>query len=139
MTIALALVPADEVLAQAHDLKPFIEKASAGSSGKFLPVDIFRVLIRGEWQLWTARDEGALRSILLTRIVLFPQMRVCEMLAAVGDSRDETMVPFLADIERWAKQTQGCRLMQPIARPGWERVFKPFGYVRTHSILEKRL
>ena len=139
MTITLALVPSDEVLAQAHDLKPFIERAAEGSSGKFLPVDIFRHLIRGDWQLWTARDEGGLRSMLITQIVVFPQMRVCEMLAAVGDSRDDTMVPFLGDIEEWAKQVQGCRLMQPLARPGWERVFKPYGYVRTHSMLEKRL
>lgn len=136
--IALALVSADDVLWQARDLKSFIEKAADGSSGKFQPVDIFRHLARGEWQLWTAREDGALRSMLLTRIVEFPRMRVCEMLAAVGESRDETMVPFLADIEAWARR-QGCLLMQPIARPGWERVFKPYGYVRTHSILEKRL
>lgn len=135
----LALVAPSDVLTFAGELKPFVDKAAAGSDGKFEPVDIFRVLIQGQWQLWTARDDdGVLKSVLMTRLISFPQVRACEMLAAVGEDRDETMIPFLADIEAWARK-QGCGLVQPIARPGWERPLKPHGYQRTHSILEKRI
>lgn len=135
----LALVPAAETLSRPPELSPFIARAAAGSNGKFDVIDICRALARGQWQLWIARAaDGALRAVLLTRVVDYPRLRACEMLAAVGSEREETMLPFLADIEAWAR-AQGCVLMQPIARAGWEKALSPHGYRKTHVMLEKRL
>ena len=127
-----------EVISQADQLAPYIQEAAAGSNGKFLGVDIARLLARGEWQLWTAREAGQLKAVLMTRIVFYPQLKACQLLAAVGEERDANMLPFMPDIEAWAK-SQGCTLMEPIARAGWDRVLKPLGFVRTHVMLEKRI
>lgn len=134
----LRLLAPSEIVSQAHALGPFIEEAARGSSGKFLAIDITRLLLKGEWHIWTARDGGRLKAVLMTRFMHYPQLKSCELLAAVGVDREVNMLPFMADIEAWAK-TAGCRLMQPIARPGWERVLKPLGFVKGHVMLEKRL
>ena len=42
------------------------------------------------------------------------------------------------DIAAWAKR-QGCKKMEVFARPGWERVLKHKGYVKTHVQIEKEL
>lgn len=134
----LALLAPHHILNQAHELGSFLEEAAAGSNGKFLAGDISRFLLKGEWRIWTARDQGRLKAILITRFMHYPRLKCCELLAAVGVDREENMLPFMADIEAWAKSS-GCQLLQPIARPGWERVLKPLGFVKSHVMLEKKI
>lgn len=134
----LQLLAPSEIISQARQLSPFIEEAAAGSNGKFLVIDITQLLLKEEWRLWTARENGRIKAVLITHFVSYPRLKCCELMAAVGVDREANMLPFMADIEAWAK-TAGCKLMQPIARPGWERVLKPLGFVKTHVMLEKRL
>lgn len=134
----LRLLAPFHIVNQAHELAPFIEEAAQGSNGKFLAIDISRLLLKGEWRIWTARDKGELKAVLMTRFMYYPQVKCCELLAAVGVDRDVNMIPFMPDIEAWAKAS-GCRLLQPIARRGWERALKPLGFSCSHVLLEKRL
>lgn len=134
----LQLLAPSQIVSQAHAIAPFLEEAAAGSNGKFLAGDITRLLLKNEWRLWTARENGRLKAILITHFVFYPRLKCCELLAAVGVDREVNMLPFMADIEEWAK-TSGCQMLQPIARPGWERVLKPLGFVKTHVMLERRI
>jgi len=44
----------------------------------------------------------------------------------------------LDGIENWAKH-QGCHDFESIARPGWERILKNKGHLKTHIVLNKSL
>src|SRR3954447_13482702 len=135
-----ALVPPQRLTDAWPRIAPLVALACARSSGKFVAADVARAVAAGEFQLWvgaTTAEPGTPRVMLITRLLPYPRLTVCELLACVGDDR-EAWEPLLEDIERWAK-ANGAALMQPIARPGWERVLAKRGYRKTHVMLEKVL
>lgn len=137
MISLVALSPA-QVAQRWAELIPFIADVADSSSGRHAPIDIFKALLGGDWHLWTAEHEdGKPVAILIARIVQFPRLRACELLAATGSEMTQWQ-DFIADIEEWAR-AQGCTLMQPVTRPGWERVLAKYGYRKTHVLLEKPL
>src|SRR5262249_27171526 len=134
------LVPASRLADAWADVAPLVSLACARSSGKFAAADVARAVAAGAFQLWvgvTDAEPATPRVMLITRLLPYPRLTVCELLACVGDDR-EAWEPLLDDIERWAK-AHGAALMQPIARPGWERVLARRGYRKTHVMLEKVL
>jgi hypothetical protein len=157
--VRLAPVPASALPDAWPHAAPLIALACARSSGKFLPQDVARAVAEHRFQLWLGLEEGCpragpagpdpggepgasalespIRVMLLTRLLSYPRLRVCEVLACVGDDRP-AWEPLLDHVEAWAR-AQGCALMQPIARPGWERVLAKRGYRKTHVMLEKKL
>jgi hypothetical protein len=136
-----ALVSPDRLPDAWPTVGPLIALACARSSGKFLPQDVARAVAEGRFQLWVGiegpKSGHAIHVMLLTRIATYPRLTVCELLACVGDDR-VGWEHLLDAIEHWAK-ARGCALVQPIARPGWERVLKERGYRKTHVMLEKDL
>lgn len=155
--VEIALVPAGMLADVWPRVAPLVELACARSSGKFLPADVARAVAERRFQLWLGLDEAepdapsatpagapddaddddVIRVMLLTRLLPYPRLLACEVLACVGDDR-ETWEPLLEHVEAWAR-SHGAQLMQPIARPGWERVLAKRGYRKTHVMLEKKL
>ena len=45
---------------------------------------------------------------------------------------------LVKDIEEFAKQ-EDCKMLELIARPGWQKVLNNFGYKKTHVVLEKQI
>lgn len=88
--------------------------------------------------IWLALDDKKHHAALaLTEIVDYPRIRVCKLLACTGEDASK-WIDLLSGIETWAK-SNGCGVIQPICRPGWERLLKPHGYTKTHIQLEKTL
>lgn len=93
--------------------------------------DLSHILNRlqsGVYQGW--EHDG---SYAVTRLVDFDNYRVCRVLYAGGKMEDEK--PIREEIEDWAKSV-GCRAVEIIGRPGWERVT---GYERYSVISRKEL
>lgn len=116
---------------------PHIISMADNSSGKFDPMDIVSRIAGDEWQLWVILKDEEIVASVVTAIVDYPRRRICEGLGCAGDGARQ-WVHLIAEIEAWAK-TQGCTLMQPIARLGWSALFKPLGYKSTHLMMEKDL
>jgi len=45
---------------------------------------------------------------------------------------------LISRVEEFAKD-EGCKMMELIARPGWQKVYNNHGYKRTHVVLEKQI
>jgi hypothetical protein len=138
--VAFARVPAHALPERWRSVGPLVALACARSSGKFEPADVARAVAEERFQLWVgsdAADPARVCVMLLTRLMRYPGLLACELLACVGDDRPD-WEHHLETVEAWAR-AQGCGLMQPIARPGWERVLARRGYRKTHVMLEKKL
>lgn len=114
-----------------------IAACCARSGGKYEPIDVLQNALCGRMQLWLVQDDDATYALAITEIVSYPRITVCKLLACTGEDAPR-WVDLLDEIEAWAKG-QGCSVMEPICRPGWERQLKPMGYRKTHVVLEKRL
>jgi hypothetical protein len=138
MAITPYIILKDGVTLAWPRLGPLVGLACSRSGGKFQAVDVARAAIDGRFQLWVGMDdEEDIKVLLITHINVFPRLKICEVLACVGDDMPDWK-DLLCVVEDWAREN-GCARMQPVARPGWEKVLKSDGYVKTHVILEKVL
>jgi hypothetical protein len=102
-------------------------------------LEIIRQIIEHETQLHIVSDEKRLRAVILTQLLLRHggDGTNCRVMAIAGDDM-AGWLHLLPDLEAWAK-AQGCKIMEPLARPGWRKLLKPYGYRMTHVLLEKEL
>jgi hypothetical protein len=116
---------------------PMIESAAEYSVGKYEGKDILKLIIDGKFQLWGAVEGEKINGIAITEIVDYPRVKMCRFLCATGENLSEWM-PLIKDIEAWAV-SKGCKSFQAECRPGWERLLKPYGYEKSHIIMNKEL
>jgi hypothetical protein len=114
-----------------------IEEACLTSRGKEKAFDIRRSAHHGEKQIWVVWDEEAkdVLAAVVTELVIYPRKKVCHIQICVGEER-ERWQHHTRIIEDWARE-KGCRGMSLVARPGWSRVLRKFGYETTHHMVEK--
>jgi len=127
----------DEAAARWRDIMPFLVGMSKMASERYGPGDLLKLVAAGEYQMWGAADGEQLDAVMLTRLVQYPRAKSCELASVFGKNMKEWL-GLLDKLESWAKR-EGCTCIQPVGRPGWERVLKPHGYEKTHLIFEKRL
>ena len=130
-------IPANMLADEWPVIQPLIIKACAGSNGRFMPSDMAKAIAEREIQLWAMRDGNDTQGITLTRLVKFPRLTACELIACVGENMSE-WVDNISVIEAWAKEN-GAKQSHAVARKGWARVLDKYGYEHTHSLLEKTL
>jgi hypothetical protein len=114
-----------------------IECAVATARGKFTVDDMLAELRSGECQLWIWKSETA-HALCITQVHSYKRNKVCWIRICVGENFPEWSVACIGRIEDWAR-AQGCDAMEFIARPGWSKVMKQYGYDMTHQYLEKEL
>lgn len=140
MTVHAVQLRPDELADAWPDIEPLVALACARSSGKITTPDVARDLARGAIHLWagiTADHPRPVKVILIGQFVEYPRLRSFRPFAVVGDDL-ATWIDLLPAIERWA-QANGARLIEPLGRPGWERVLRARGYKKTHVLMEKAL
>ena len=124
---ARAIAPVD--IFQVWDaMRVQIARALEHGKGENSPCDILECLQSGAYQGW--EHDG---SYAVTRIIDYPNYRVCRIIYAGGKMDDAS--PILEAIESWALQA-GCRAVEIQGRPGWSRL--P-GYERYSVISRKEI
>lgn len=88
-------------------------------------------------QLWCAfnEDEENVQGIAITEIAQYPQRKICRFLCATGEELVQ-WIDLMSLMEDWALD-MGCDGFQAECRPGWEKLLKPRGYIKSHVILNK--
>ena len=120
-------------------VKDLIQKACDYSDGFADAEDFKKWLEQGTMQLWVAWDneEKKVRCVCITEIRQYPKYKVCDCKITTG-TNFKSWVDFMDLVMKWA-QKQGCKKMEIFTRPGWERILKPKGFVKTHVQLERIL
>lgn len=96
-----------------------------------------------KFQVWILWDEIQKKTVdkyfgvVVTEIIKRKFGKVCHIYIMTGKQRHKWQY-LIKDIEDFAKKSD-CRMMELIARPGWQRVLNNFGYNRTHVVLEKKI
>ena len=104
--------------------------------GKYTVSDLIEEIEARDRQCWAVLHGQEVRAVALTQISGV-RKRVCHVTHLTGDGLNEWKDAFLT-IESWAR-SQGCVRIEALARPGYERVGKPYGLRKSHVLLEKDL
>ena len=108
------------------------------TNGGFDAKDVLAACKKGTFQLWLiVGDNDKVYASVVTEVRNYPKIKVCDIKITTGVMY-KRWFHHIDDIAAWAKR-QGCKKMEVFARPGWERVLKHKGYVKTHVQIEKEL
>lgn len=109
--------------------------ASFAANGQWTADDFADQVRSRDRQLWIAEENGV-KAVCLTSVTEDRLKTVCVTHCAGEDYG--LWAHFILTIAGWAKEI-GAQRFEVTARPGWERVLRPFGLQKTHVMLEMRL
>ena len=122
-------------------VKTDIANALNRSNGYALADHIKKGSLENNMQLWILWDpEGNKHSkyygVVVTEIIQRPLQRCLNIKIMIGKHREKWQ-HLIKHIEDFA-WINNCDLLELVARPGWKKVLKPFGYTESHVLLEKK-
>ena len=90
------------------------------------------------WILWDseAEKQNKYYGVVVTEIIQRPLQRCLNIKIMIGRHREKWQ-HLIKHIEDFAWR-QNCDLLELVARPGWKKILKPFGYTESHVLLEKK-
>jgi len=138
--IELVQIPKENIDIVWRQCKTMIADAMA-SSNNYANASHFKQWIsENKMQLWFLWDKEAnidqrLYGIVVTEIIQRPLQRCLNIKIMTGKHREKWQ-HLIKHIENFAWQNN-CDLLELVARPGWKRVLKPFGFKESHVLLEK--
>lgn len=119
------------------EVRGLIKAALEYSDQSYKIHDILEGIKSRDLQLWGANRGGKITSVMVTKIIKYPQKKSLLMMLYAGE-HTKNMTQFLPTIYEWAKE-QGCVDAQMYGRSGWEKVLKDQGYEKVYSVLRLKL
>jgi len=122
-------------------VKTDIANALNRSNNYALSDHIKKWIIEEKMQLWILWDKEAPKEskyygVVITEVIQRPLQRCLNIRIMTGRHREKWQ-HLIKHIEDFA-WLQNCDSLELIARPGWKKVLKPFGYTESHVLLEKK-
>ena len=121
-------------------VKNDIANALSRSNGYALSDHIKQWIKETKMQLWILWDAEAEKEkyygVVVTEVIQRPLQRCLNIKIMIGRHREKWQ-HLIKHIEDFAWR-QNCDLLELVARPGWKKVLKPFGYTESHVLLEKK-
>ena len=123
-------------------LAEFMVAEAMAFSGKWADSSFFYDHLKKDtMQLWVMfgsdeSEENKVFGICIGRIGVMPNYHQYEIVICTGKRRDLWQDNLEAEIVKFAKANQ-CKRLSIMARPGWERVTKQYGWKKRHVQLEK--
>ena len=89
------------------------------------------------WILWDTKadDKSKYYGVVVTEIIQRPLQRCLNIRIMIGRHREKWQ-HLIKHIEDFAWKNN-CDLLELVARPGWNKVLKPFCFTETHVLLDK--
>ena len=136
--IQLVYIPNEKIDEAWHHVESNIADALARSNGYALASN-FKEWNKEKkmqlWILWDKESEHKYYGVVVTEIIQRPLQRVLNIKIMTGTHREKWQ-HLVKEIEDFA-WFNNCDSMELVARPGWEKVLKRFGYKKSHVLLEK--
>jgi len=92
------------------------------------------------WVIWDKKEKQASDKyfgVVVTEIIKRKHGKVCHVYIVTGRQMSKWQ-HLISRVEEFAKN-EGCKMMELIARPGWQKVYNNYGYKKTHIVLEKQI
>lgn len=139
--IKLIYIPTDKIDEVWKVVQNDIANALNRSNGYALADHIKKWILEKKMQLWILWDQEAkiqnkYYGVVVTEIIQRPLQRCLNIKIMIGRHREKWQ-HLIKHIEDFAWR-QNCDLLELVARPGWKKVLKPFGYTESHVLLEKK-
>ena len=115
-----------------------VADALARSNGYARAEHIKKDILDNKMQLWILWDSETKEyyGVCVTEIIQRPLQRCLNIKIMTGRHRDKWQ-HLIKHVEEFAWKNN-CNLLELVARPGWKKVLKQYGYKESHVLLEKK-
>ena len=115
-----------------------VADALARSNGYARAEHIKKEILDNKMQLWILWNSETKEyyGVCVTEIIQRPLQRCLNIKIMTGRHREKWQ-HLIKHVEEFAWQNN-CDLLELVARPGWKKILKPFGYKESHVLLEKK-
>ena len=115
-----------------------VADALARSNGYARAEHIKKEILYNKMQLWILWDSETKEyyGVCVTEIIQRPLQRCLNIKIMTGRHRDKWQ-HLIKHVEEFAWENN-CDLLELVARPGWKKVLKQYGYKESHVLLEKK-
>ena len=115
-----------------------VADALARSNGYARAEHIKKEILDNKMQLWILWDSETKEyyGVCVTEIIQRPLQRCLNIKIMTGKHREKWQ-HLIKHVEEFAWQNN-CDLLELVARPGWKKVLKQYGYKESHVLLEKK-
>ena len=115
-----------------------VADALARSNGYARAEHIKKEILDNKMQLWILWDSETKEyyGVCVTEIIQRPLKRCLNIKIMTGRHRDKWQ-HLIKHVEEFAWKNN-CDLLELVARPGWKKVLKQYGYKESHVLLEKK-
>ncbi len=132
----MRLIPVDPRTFDLERIRWAFASFADRSCGKYSVDSYFDDVRAATAQAWLGVDGDEIKAVAMTEMSS-DDMRTVRLTACTGVDAKE-WVHLVQGIQAHAKKA-GAKSFEAIARPGWERYLKNFGFRKTHVILEAPL
>jgi hypothetical protein len=88
-------------------------------------------------QLHLSHDGDRFHLAGVTELTAYPQALACRIVLISGEDMKPAL-PLIEAINDWGKE-QGATYLEVIGRPGWEKLMKPYGFIKHSVCLFRRI
>ena len=136
--IEQVLIPTDKVKQVWSIVVKDIADALARSNAYARAEHIKKDILDNKMQLWILWDSETKEyyGVCVTEIIQRPLQRCLNIKIMKGRHRDKWQ-HLIKHVEEFAWENN-CDLLELVARPGWKKVLKQYGYKESHVLLEKK-
>ena len=115
-----------------------VADALARSNGYARAEHIKKDILDNKMQLWILWESETKEyyGVCVTEIIQRPLQRCLNIKIMTGRHRDKWQ-HLIKHVEEFAWKNN-CDLLELVARPGWKKVLKQYGYKESHVLLEKK-
>ena len=103
------------------DVAPLLDRVTEHNEGQFEANDYLEPLTSKIMQLWIAVEEDYLHTVMITKIIEYPNKRVLRVIAIAGSEFKTLHSKFNDMIESFALR-EGCSSMELWGRKGWKKM-----------------
>lgn len=137
MTLQVLRLPPESAEHLGLDMLDFLDRIVNETQGEFSRSDLLEWLAKDSAQIFAVFLDDKLSGIIVTEIVVFPNMDVCHIIGLAGD--EFLRWPHaINEIEDYAR-VEGCKRVTWAGRRGFVKVMKDFGYSVDYTVMGRNL
>jgi hypothetical protein len=133
--IRASLVPVEHVPDVWDEVRPYLNKVTAMTHGRYETEDVYDFVMHKGYLLWIAFDEQTIKGVVVTFFMEYPRSKYLYLLMCAGEEGDSWKMPMLELLQRFARDNE-CVGLEASGRLGWAKIFKGQGYRPLWQVFE---
>lgn len=121
------LVPKEHIDLIWGDIKTFAERCAKYTYNRYTAEDMLEGVKTKDQQLWIAFDDKGVHGFWITEVLVYPQTKTLALHFMGGKDFYDWLPDGFPKLLKFAKE-MGCSKMEAYGRPGFEKLWKNYGY-----------